>query len=224
MPVSLLNVEVIAPEQSWWTQCAWMVLLLFSLFIKNLIEKAKQLLVTFAADSEIEEVSNDRAGVTWWDGLTCACLWKESPCGCASSSEVSVMLARWETSSVTPQLAWDTDRNSPKGELTAWCRSLKRECDPWAHKQGAGMEERERLLCVGHSQDRYWASAPSSGICTLQRVLQDDKGKEKSRNDVKTCLTVRHLRSIIKFMPVNRVLAWTPASSVNVALHFGFET
>lgn len=42
-----------------------MVLLLFSLSIKNLTENAKQLLVTFAADSEIEEVGNDRAGVTW---------------------------------------------------------------------------------------------------------------------------------------------------------------
>lgn len=42
-----------------------MVLLLFSTYIRILVEKAKQLSVTFEDDSKIEEVNNDQAGVTW---------------------------------------------------------------------------------------------------------------------------------------------------------------
>ena len=47
------------------------------------------------------------------------------------------------------------------------------------------MEERQCFLCTGHLQDHYGITAPSSDICTLQRVLQDDTGKEKSKNDAK---------------------------------------
>lgn len=148
---------------------------LFGLFIRNWVEETKQLLITLAGDSKIGDANDVWADVSWWDGLSWA--WMESPRG----------RTRWWAGR---QNLWRGNNKDSQCDVTA-----RRE-DPWVHQQGAGMEERRWFLCIGHFQDLYWISAPGSDVHTLWRVLEDDKGKEKSKNDAKICLTGRRLRSI----------------------------
>lgn len=156
---------------------------LFGLFIRNWVEETKQLAITLAGDSEIAEANNVWTDASGRDEL--------SVNGVTTRSDTRLWrewdsLMGRETESATRQ----------QQRRAVWCHSLTRRRDPWVHKRGAGTKERRWFLCAGHFQERYWISAPSSDAHTLRRALEDGKGKEKSKNDAKICLTGRRLRSI----------------------------